>query len=650
MPSTYGGAKNGFIRHAFTSSRHISSSVSLSPTKHEQKNQILRAEKQNIVVSRKIVSADRSLTPQKKRIAESCTNRHDATSNSRSTGLTALFACLDGLATDNDESNDRRLSKRRKTTFFGSRVSNYYNPSEDSSNQDSSDDSDASSKDKSQETCVDKSIGTIIKQFCNAREKIDTGKDLNKCRARKLARYTTFVRNMSLKGRTYESTRSFRADERTISDDDDDDSSVNDDVIEDSNGINPNPNRNLSSLEGLNSDKVLSTLDLRTSGINTQNKEELELFVEGYEAETSFHNRKDVLEEFLEQIRQRPSFAKYICKFGFPAMFLNQSLRKDSKVEDICGLWVMIFMELLKSSTNSRILSSFCRAIPNQPEFILTLLHSKKDEVKSSILKVLCKLVDVSTDFDITRYFQEGEQSEFIKELRTCIESSTLSTESTDHCLRIYHQMVLTGNVGDELSFYKLTLSIMKFVRDHTKCEQRKLASILKLGISLTSSLNQEEDGLRKKIRDVLFNREVFSGLIEITISNIGTQDGNQLALFALGYLVNFADESKYLQECDRSVFKKLKKVLHDNMGGANSQTAGTHVEGYLALVYGKLLTYKSLNADLSIDEQEKVTLINVLRRFEELVSSNIQIKRKVDLILKQLESQVGHSVKAKRI
>ena len=638
MPSTYGGTNGGFIRHAFTSSRRISSSVSLSPTKHEQKNQMLRSEKQNVVVSKKFVSADRPWTHQKKRIDKSCTNRHDTTSNSGSTGLTTLFACLDGLATDNDESNDSRLSKRRKTTFFGSRVSNYYNPSEDSSNQDSSDDSDASSKDKSQETCVDESIGTIIKQLGNVREKIDMDKDPNKCRARKLARYTTFVRNMSLKGRTYESTRSFRADERTISDDDDG-SSVDDDITEDSNVINTNTNTNLSSLDGLNSDKVLSTLDLRTSGLNTQNKEELELFMEGYEAETSFYNRKDVLKEFLEQIRQRPSFAKYICKFGFPVMFLNQSLREDSKVEDICSLWVMIFMELLKSSTNSRILSSFCRAIPNQPEFILTLLHSKKDEVKSSILKVLCKLVDVSTDFDITRYFQEDEQSEFIKELRNCIESSSLSIESTDQCLRIYHQMVLTGNVGDELSFYKLTLSIMKFVRDRTKCEQRKLVSILKLGISLTSSLNHEENGLRKKVRDVLFNREVFSGLIEITISNIGSQDGNQLSLFALGYLVNFVDESKYLQECDRSVFKKLKKVLHDNMGGANSQTAETHVEGYLALVYGKLLTYKSLNADLSIDEQEKATLINVLRRFEELISSNIQIKRKVDLILKQLES-----------
>ncbi len=638
MPSTYGGTNGGFIRHAFTSSGRISSSVSLSPTKHEQKNQMLRSEKQNVVVSKKFVSADRPWTHQKKRIAKSCTNRRDTTSNSGSTGLTTLFACLDGLATDNDESNDSRLSKRRKTTFFGSRVSNYYNPSEDSSNQDSSDDSDASSKDKSQETCVDESIGTIIKQLGNVREKIDMDKDPNKCRARKLARYTTFVRNMSLKGRTYESTRSFRADERTISDDDDG-TSVDDDIIEDSNVINTNTNTNLSSLDGLNSDKVLSTLDLRTSGINSQNKEELELFMEGYEAETSFYNRKDVLKEFLEQIRQRPSFAKYICKFGFPAMFLNQSLRKDSRFEDICSLWVMIFMELLKSSTNSRILSSFCRAIPNQPEFILTLLHSKKDEVKSSILKVLCKLVDVSTDFDITRYFQEDEQSEFIKELRNCIESSSLSIESTDQCLRIYHQMVLTGNVGDELSFYKLTLSIMKFVRDRTKCEHRKLASILKLGISLTSSLNHEENGLRKKVRDVLFNREVFSGLIEITISNIGSQDGNQLSLFALGYLVNFVDESKYLQECDRSVFKKLKKVLHDNMGGANSQTAETHVEGYLALVYGKLLTYKSLNADLSIDEQEKATLINVLRRFEELISSNIQIKRKVDLILKQLES-----------
>jgi len=632
MPATYGGTKGSFIRHAFESNRSETSSVLLSPTKHQYKKAESTAAEQNVDITGKISFVNRTRLSPKRVIEKASTNGQTLECNSKHTDLAALFGCLDDLPGDEDRNNDERVPKRRKTTFFAAGASKYYNPDEKLSDESSSEDLDTLDKEMKQDSRIDESIGTIIKQLSDDKRDSNGKTDLNKARALKVARYTTFVRNMSLKGRTYETTRSFRADKRTISDDDE---STGDENTDD--GYTDN-RKDISSKSGDRSgDKVLSTLDLRISGINAQNKEELDLFVEGYEAERLARNRKDILEEFLQQIHEQTSFAKYLSTRGFPIIFLNQSLRKDCSVESISGIWVRIFLELLKPNANCATLTSYCRVIPNQPKFILTLLHSDKVQSRSNMLEVLSILCDISADFDITKYFNEEEKSGFIKELRTCIENPKLSVESTDHCLKIYHQMVLTGNVSDEVFFFKLTLSIMKFVRDHTGCESRKLVSILKLGISLTSSLNEDDNGLRKRIRDVLFNSEIFTGLIEIAESNMKSRGGDQLSLFALGYLVNFADESKYLEKCNREIFKRLKKLLHAALQNGSDKTSETHVKGYLALVYGKLLTYKFLKADLDVGKKEKEKIVNVLKEFKEMISPNAQVEKKVDAILRQL-------------
>ncbi|QPG74982.1 hypothetical protein FOA43_002322 [Brettanomyces nanus] len=510
--------------------------------------------------------------------------------------LESLFGSLDHRNLPNKPS-----ARSTKTTFFNIRTPTYNSEDEE----------------KDPEETAGGSVTQISRQLNLSVQKLDSeshieqNMDIKEPITNTSSLGNSLIENIARSSRTYGATRSFKADETRLSEDEGENE---DDYFDDQVANKTNTN-------------IQSTLDLRISGMNNQFKEEVDIFIEDYGSEDHLHNKLQILMDFKERISEDNDFGQFVGTTGLPAEFI-ESILKPGDYDTGIGLGLVEICNIIQRQNNNHYaVILFCRGFQHRRNALGKLLAETNQPDK--VIEFLGFLAGKGEDIDISLLVDKQGAEKILETIVDRLKNASKSQSQSflHYCIQIYSSMMVSKALEPKEILLDSTDQILQIVINYRQYTRDLLVSVLQSGVFITSTLDVES--LPETVSSQLYSEPLFQSLLEIAMRS----KDSQLTLFALGYLVNFTEEDKFINRLDHKSILPMKSYL-DRLNLDSRVAEDVYKVGYFCLIYSRLLANNNFVKWLTVSRETRPKLIIGLRRFNETIPNEEKLKDQINYLL----------------